>query len=62
MLPLKNEMKNPKSFGAATGVLNRSMAITSFLYIGLGLAGYLHFGDKVQASVTLNLPSQDMYV
>ena len=60
MLPLKNEMQNPKSFGARNGVLNQAMAVISFLYIGLGLFGYLRFGAEIQGSITLNLPAEDL--
>ena len=60
MLPLRKEMKTPKSFGGATGILNQAMVIISILYICLGLFGYLRFGAEIQGSITLNLPAQDM--
>lgn len=50
-------MKDPKSFGGNTGVLNRAMSIIVFLYVGMGLFGYLRYGEEAAGSITLNLPS-----
>lgn len=55
VLPLENKMKTPKDFGGWTGVLNTSMVIVACLYAAVGFFGYLHYGDAVQGSVTLNL-------
>lgn len=60
MLPLENEMKTPKSFGGSFGVLNQGMVVIVFLYVGMGLFGYLNYGDDIQGSITLNLPADDM--
>lgn len=54
-MPLENEMKTPKSFVGLTGVLNRAFVIIVFLYIGMGLFGYLKYGDKIEDTITLNL-------
>lgn len=53
-------MKTPKSFGGSTGVLNKAMIIIVFLYVGMGLFGFLNYGDEIQGSITLNLPPEDM--
>lgn len=62
MLPLENEMKTPKAFGGSCGVLNQAMIAIVFLYVGMGLFGFLKYGDSIQGSITLNLPAEDMYV
>lgn len=60
MLPLENEMKTPKAFGGSCGVLNQAMIVIVFLYVGMGLFGFLKYGDSIQGSITLNLPADDM--
>lgn len=60
ILPLENEMKSPKHFGGTCGVLNISMVFIVFLYVGMGLFGYLCYGDVIEGSVTLNLPKSEM--
>jgi solute carrier family 36 (proton-coupled amino acid transporter) len=59
-MPLENNMKTPVSFGGSTGVLNRSMVLIIFLYVGLGLLGFLQYGDLSAGSITLNLPDTEM--
>jgi len=60
VLPLENNMKNPQDFGGWTGVLNTGMVIVAALYTGVGFFGYLKYGENVQGSITLNLPSDDI--
>ncbi|KAH8371237.1 hypothetical protein KR093_006713 [Drosophila rubida] len=60
ILPLENEMKTPHKFGGSCGVLNVSMVWIVFLYVGMGLFGYLNYGDGVLGSITLNLPRNDI--
>lgn len=61
-MPLENEMRTPKSFGGNFGVLNRSMVLIIFLYVGMGLFGYLKYGPEIKGSITLNLPQDELYV
>jgi proton-coupled amino acid transporter len=60
VLPLQNEMRHPEQFTRPFGVLNIGMAIVTILLITVGFLGYLKYGDKVEGSLTLNLPQQDM--
>ncbi|XP_055297032.1 proton-coupled amino acid transporter-like protein CG1139 [Sitodiplosis mosellana] len=55
VIPLENEMKTPKSYVGLTGVLNRAFVIIVILYIGMGLFGYLKYGDAIRDSITLSL-------
>ncbi|VVC32157.1 Amino acid transporter, transmembrane domain [Cinara cedri] len=60
VLPLENEMKNPKKFGSMFGVLNFSMLPISLLYTFVGLLGYLKYGENTTGSITLDLPSEEV--
>lgn len=51
-------MKTPKDFVGKFGVLNRAMITIIILYVGMGLFGYLQYGEAAEGSITLNLPSQ----
>ena len=53
-------MKKPKNFSKTFGVLNVGMVITTFIYISCGFIGYLKYGEKTEASLTLNLPKDQM--
>lgn len=37
-----------------------AMCIIVVLYVGMGLFGYLRYGDSVLGSITLNLPNNEM--
>lgn len=59
-MPLENEMKTPKSFVGLTGILNQSFTAIVCLYVGMGLFGYLRYGDDVAGSITLSMPEDEM--
>ena len=42
------------------GVLNTSMTLVVALYVAMGFYGYLRYGENVDATITLNLPPEDM--
>lgn len=51
-------MKHPEKFLGCPGVLNTAMTVVVALYATVGFFGYLRFGEKTYASVTLNLPNE----
>ncbi|OWR48805.1 amino acid transporter, partial [Danaus plexippus plexippus] len=61
VMPVENEMANPKRFLGCPGVLNISMVIVISMYCIFGFFGYIKYGDAVKGSITLNLP-QDQWV
>lgn len=60
ILPLENNMKTPDSFVKKFGVLNIAMTIIIALYVGMGFIGYVRYGEEAQASVTLDLPADEI--
>lgn len=60
VMSLENNMKNPQHFLGCPGVLNFGMAFVVLLYASVGFFGYLKYGDGVQESITLNLPTTEM--
>ncbi|XP_055311595.1 proton-coupled amino acid transporter-like protein CG1139 [Sitodiplosis mosellana] len=58
IMPLENEMKNPKDFRGVTGILNRSMFLIVSLYISLGFFGYIKYGADIESTITINLPNE----
>lgn len=60
VMPVENEMANPKRFLGCPGVLNVAMVIVISLYGIVGFFGYVQYGDNVKGSVTLNLPEDEM--
>lgn len=60
VLPLQNAMYKPEDFARPMGVLNVGMVFVTAIYIIIGVIGYWKYGDDTKASLTLNLPTQDM--
>ncbi|XP_063530212.1 proton-coupled amino acid transporter-like protein CG1139 [Cydia strobilella] len=60
VMPVENEMANPKHFLGCPGVLNVTMVFVATLYSVVGLFGFLKYGDEAQGSVTLNLPQDEI--
>lgn len=57
MIPLENAMKTPKSFTKRFGVVNTAFTLVAVTYVLIGVLGYLKYGNKVDSSITLNLPN-----
>lgn len=60
VMPVENEMENPKHFLGCPGVLNITMGLVSILYAIVGVFGYLKYGEDVGGSITLNLPEDEV--
>lgn len=57
VMPVENSMKKPEHFLGCPGVLNAAMGTVVCLYAVIGFLGYVRYGDEVEASITLNLPT-----
>ncbi|XKL66375.1 hypothetical protein PGB90_009795 [Kerria lacca] len=57
IVPLKNEMKNPKKFNCKYGVLSLSYTLIAFLFSVFSLVCSLRYGTNLRSSVIKNLPS-----
>lgn len=58
-MPVENSMRKPQYF---LYVLNTAMVLVVILYIIIGFLGYVRYGDFVEATITGNLPSDELYV
>ena len=56
VLPLENKMRRPDH---AVRVVVIGMTLVVILYVLFGVLGYLTFGDNIEASITLNLASDN---
>lgn len=56
VLPLENKMRYPEHAVRVVGV---GMTVVVLLYMTFGMLGYLTFGDDIEASITLNLKSEN---
>ncbi|CAH2979641.1 unnamed protein product [Chilo suppressalis] len=61
VMPVENEMANPKRFLGCPGVLNVAMVVVISLYGIVGFFGYIQYGDHVKGSITLNLPEDSIF-
>lgn len=59
IMPVENSMVKPQFIGCP-GVLNIAMSIVVGLYTAMGFFGYLAFGEATEATITQNLPSDEM--
>jgi proton-coupled amino acid transporter len=60
VLPVYHGMHNKEFFTPLNGVLNTAMFIVAALYYAVGFFGYLKYGNDCAASITLNLPVQNV--
>jgi len=62
VLPLRNKMRNRDEYMGCNGVLMTSMYLVLLLYECLGFYGFIRFGTSVQATISLNLPHEPLYI
>lgn len=60
VMPVENSMKKPEHFLGCPGVLNVAMGTVVLLYAIIGLFGYLKYENHTEASITMNLPKEEM--
>lgn len=56
IMPLENNMRYPKNYLGYCGVLNSALITVSLIYLTVGLFGYVAYGEKTKAIITLSLP------
>lgn len=60
VMPVENSMKKPQHFLGCPGVLNVAMVLVVALYTTIGFFGYYKYGQETKASITFNLPLDEM--
>ncbi|XP_052845681.1 glutamate transporter polyphemus-like isoform X2 [Drosophila gunungcola] len=62
MLAVESKMARPQKFIGWFGVLNLASFVVVISYITFGIFGYWHYGEEVQASLTLDLPTEPILI
>lgn len=60
-LPLEGQMEYPEDMMGCNGVLVTGSVVITLIYAALGFFGFLAYGMKIKATVTLNLPEEPLY-
>lgn len=61
VLPVENKLEHPEEFLDYFGVLPTTYSLCTLLMFALGFYGYNAFGDKVDPSITVNIPKTGFY-
>ncbi|XP_054276883.1 proton-coupled amino acid transporter-like protein CG1139 isoform X2 [Macrosteles quadrilineatus] len=59
IIALEHNMKNPEHFLGCRGIFPWCMLVVSFLYVFIGLIGYLKYGEDVKETIFASLPKDD---
>jgi proton-coupled amino acid transporter len=59
VMPVENSMRKPQQFLGYPSVLLIAMLVVTVMYAVIGFLGYVRFGDDIQGSITLNLPTNE---
>ncbi|TMS35870.1 hypothetical protein L596_003167 [Steinernema carpocapsae] len=62
VLPMENKLKHPEDMVGPVGVLSTGMSLVTIAYAATGFFGYITYGDSIEGSITLNLPSTPLYI
>jgi len=60
MLAIESKMEKPGDYIGWFGVLNRASIFIIILNLFFGLIGYWRYGSNTAASVTLNIPVEEV--
>lgn len=60
VLPVYHGMEQKQYFSPVNGVLNTAMMLVTIMYYSIGFFGYLKYGEDAKASITLNLPVENV--
>ncbi|XP_044251960.1 glutamate transporter polyphemus isoform X1 [Drosophila takahashii] len=60
MLAIESEMSNPQHYIGWFGVLDWAILIVMISYIFFGIVGYWRYGDKIEDSISLNIPTDQV--
>lgn len=61
VLPIYRGLRDPSQMSGCCGLINVSFLILLFLYMIIGLLGFLKYGHNIEDSITFNLPSEPLY-
>lgn len=62
VLPVFHGMEHKSFFTPLNGVLNTAMILVTVMYYSIGFFGYLKYGKDCDASITLNLPVENVNI
>ncbi|XP_016988957.1 glutamate transporter polyphemus [Drosophila rhopaloa] len=60
MMAIEAQMAKPEHYIGWFGILNRAILLVLISYIFFGIMGYWKFGDKIEGSVSLNIPTDEI--
>ncbi|KAF5295596.1 hypothetical protein FQR65_LT10399 [Abscondita terminalis] len=60
IMPVENSMKHPERFLGCCGILNIAMGTVVLIYATIGFFGFLKYGEETYATITVNLPVDEL--
>lgn len=62
MIAIESKMETPGDYISWHGTLNVASIFFVLVFVSFGLIGYWRYGDACEASVTLNIPTDELCV